>query len=351
MTFDAYSAAGCALVAGLLLLAFSIRRHAVVGGYAFTTCIFAGVAAALFFPQHFSAWRGYKLSGLIVPLIQIIMFGMGTTLSVADFARVLLVPRSVIIGVILHFGIMPTTGFLLTRLFGFQGELAAGIVLVGAMPSGVASNVITYLAGGNVPLSVTITAVSTLMSPFLSPLAVKYFAGQYVPISALQMMVEILKMIVLPIIAGLVANRLFLQRMRWLDRVLPIVSMAAICIIITIITSLSRDKLLSVAFALVAVVMLHNTAGYLLGYWSARLVGMVEADARTVAIEVGLQNAGMASGLAISVLHSSDAGLAAAIFGPWMNISGSALASWWRRRPATGRPSEAAVAVSGGGQR
>jgi BASS family bile acid:Na+ symporter len=215
----------------------------------------------------------------------------------------------------------------------------------------VASNVITYLAGGNVPLSVTITAVSTLMSPFLSPLAVKYFAGQYVPISALQMMVEILKMIVLPIIAGLVANRLFLQRMRWLDRVLPIVSMAAICIIITIITSLSRDKLLSVAFALVAVVMLHNTAGYLLGYWSARLVGMVEADARTVAIEVGLQNAGMASGLAISVLHSSDAGLAAAIFGPWMNISGSALASWWRRRPATGRPSEAAVAVSGGGQR
>lgn len=332
-TFDLYSILGCGVVAALLLMAWGIRRNRVLGGYAFTVSIFAGVAAALFFPRHFISWYGVKLSSLIVPLIQIIMFGMGTTLSVADFARVLVVPRSIIIGVILHFGIMPTTGFALTRLFGFQGEVAAGIVLVGAMPSGVASNVITYLAGGNVPLSVTITAVSTLLSPFLSPLAVKYFAGQYVPVNAVEMMWTILQMIVVPIVAGLVANRLFLRRAAWLHHVLPIVSMAAICIIITIITSLSRDKLLSVAFALIAVVMLHNLAGYLFGYWSARAVGMVEADARTIAIEVGLQNAGMASGLAISVLHSSDAGLAAAIFGPWMNISGSVLASWWRKRP------------------
>lgn len=334
MPLDTYAVTGFVVIAVLFVTAFLIRRHPTVGGFAFTVSIFGGVAAALFFPQHFISWRGVKLSTLILPLIQIIMFGMGTTLSVADFARVLAVPRSVVIGVVLHFGIMPTTGFVLTRLFGFQGELAAGIVLVGAMPSGVASNVMTYLAGGNVPLSVTITAVSTLMSPFLSPLAVKYFAGQYVPVDAVQMMLEILKMIVVPIIAGLLVNKLFFQRMRWLDRVLPIVSMAAICVILTIITSLSRDKLLSVAFALIAVVMLHNAAGYLLGYWSARLAGMVEADARTVAIEVGLQNAGMASGLAINVLHSSDAGLAAALFGPWMNISGSVLASWWRRRPA-----------------
>jgi bile acid:Na+ symporter, BASS family len=334
MSIDAYTATGCSLIAGLLVTAFLIRRHHLLGGYAFTVSILAGVMAALFFPHSFLVWGGFKLSNLIVPLIMLIMFGMGTTLSLSDFARVLLVPRSVLIGVTLHFVIMPTAGFLLTKLFGFEGELAAGIILVGAMPSGVASNVITYLSGGNVPLSVTITAVSTLMSPFLSPLAVKFFAGQYVPIDAVQMMVEILKMIVVPIIAGLVVNKQFYQRLRWLDRVLPIMSMAAICIIITIITSLSRDKLLSVAFALIAVVMLHNAAGYLLGYWSARTFGMVEADARTVAIEVGLQNAGMASGLAIGVLQSSDAALAAAIFGPWMNISGSVLASWWRRRPA-----------------
>jgi BASS family bile acid:Na+ symporter len=336
MAFDAYTATGCALILVLLVTAFTIRRSRVLGGFAFTVSIFAGVTSALFFPNDFITWNGFKLSRLIVPLIQIIMFGMGTTLSVADFARVLRVPRSVIIGVVLHFGIMPTTGFLLARAFGFQGELAAGIILVGAMPSGVASNVITYLAGGNVPLSVTITAVSTLLSPFLSPLAVKYFAGQYVPVSAIEMMLTILYMIVVPIVAGLIANKYFLYRFRWLNRVLPLVSMAAICVIITIITSLSRDKLLAVAFSLIAVVMLHNCAGYLLGYWSARLAGMVESDARTVAIEVGLQNAGMASGLAISVLHSSDAGLAAAIFGPWMNISGSVLASWWRRRPAGG---------------
>ena len=331
--FDPYNLAGCATIAGLLVLALSIRRSPIFGAYTFTVSIFAGVAAALFFPRLFITWNGFRLSALIVPLIQIIMFGMGTKLSVADFVRVLAFPRSIIIGVALHFVIMPTTGYALTRLFGFEGEVAAGIILVGAMPSGVASNVITYLAGGNVPLSVTITAVSTLLSPFLSPLAVKYLAGEYVPIDAMKMMWDILNMIVVPIVAGLVANRLFLQRMRGLDRVLPIVSMAAICIIITIITSLSRDKLLSIALSLIAVVALHNLAGYLFGYWSARGFGMVEADARTVAIEVGLQNAGMASGLAISVLHSSDAGLAAAIFGPWMNISGSVLASWWRKRP------------------
>jgi BASS family bile acid:Na+ symporter len=185
--------------------------------------------------------NGFRLSTLIVPLIQIIMFGMGTKLSIADFVRVLAF-RSIIIGVALHCH-HADDGSTLTRLFGFEGEVAAGIILVGALPSGVASNVITYLAGGNVPLSVTITAVSKLLSPFLSPLAVKYLAGQYVPIDAMKMMWDILNMIVVPIVAGLIANKLFLQRVRGLDRVLPIVSMAAICIIITIITSLSRDKL------------------------------------------------------------------------------------------------------------
>lgn len=345
-TFDPYNLVGCATIAGLLLLALWVRRSPMFGAYTFTVSIFAGVAAALFFPQWFITWNGFKLSALIVPLIQIIMFGMGTKLSIADFVRVLVVPRSIVIGVALHFIIMPATGYSLTRLFGFEGEVAAGIILVGAMPSGVASNVITYLAGGNVPLSVTITAVSTLLSPFLSPIAMKYLAGQFVAIDAMKMMWDILNMIVVPIVAGLIVNRLFLRRMRGLDKVLPVVSMTAICIIITIITSLSRDKLLSIALSLIAVVALHNLAGYLFGYWSARGFGMVEADARTVAIEVGLQNAGMASGLAISVLHSSDAALAAAIFGPWMNISGSVLASWWRKRPI-----EAPEQVGAGGVR
>jgi BASS family bile acid:Na+ symporter len=153
-----------------------------------------------------------------------------------------------------------------------------------------------------------------------------------VPISFAEMAISIVNMIILPIVAGLVVNRVFIGRLTWLKRALPVVSMAAICVIITIITSLSRDRLLAVAFGLIGTVVLHNSAGYLLGYWGARVFGLNETDSRTVSIEVGLQNAGMASGLAISVLRSSDAGLAAAIFGPWMNMSGSVLASWWRGR-------------------
>jgi BASS family bile acid:Na+ symporter len=172
----------------------------------------------------------------------------------------------------------------------------------------------------------------------MTPLAMEALAGRYVPISFTAMMLSIVNMIIVPIVAGLVVNRLLVGRIAWMHRVLPVVSMTAICIIIAIITSLSRDRLLAVAAALIAVVVLHNICGYVLGYWVARGLRLREPDARTVSIEVGLQNAGMASGLAISVLHSSDAGLAAAIFGPWMNISGSVLASWWRGR-RTAQPS------------
>jgi BASS family bile acid:Na+ symporter len=319
----------------VVLVGVAIRLGATerFSGLAFSVWIFAGVAAAMFFPHAFLTVGGYKLTNLIVPLIQIIMFGMGTTLSPADFARVLTMPWGTLAGSVLQFGVMPMSGFVLASAFGFQGEVAAGIVLVGAAPGGVASNVMTYLAGGNVPLSVTMTACSTLLSPVMTPLAMRVLAGRFVPIEFWPMMVSIFTMIIVPIVAGLVVNRLLRGR-AWMHRVLPIVSMAGIWAIITIITANSRDKLLSVALALVAVVVLHNAAGYVLGYFGARLLRLSERDARTVSIEVGLQNAGMASGLAISVLHSTDAGLAAAIFGPWMNVSGSILASFWRGRPS-----------------
>lgn len=329
--------AGGAVVAGFLALALAAHASAHFGPFAFTFSIFAFVAAALFYPWAFLTWNGFALSTLITPLIQIIMFGMGTTLSVADFARVLRVPRAVGIGIVLQFLVMPVAGYTLAGLFALEGEVAAGIVLVGASPGGVASNVITYLAGGNVPLSVTMTACSTLLSPVLTPLAMQQLAGRYVPISFVAMMWSIINMIILPVVAGLVANRLLMGRTTWLHRALPIVSMAAICFILAIITSLSRDRLIAVAASLIAVVVLHNCIGYVLGYFGARVLGLDERDARTVSIEVGLQNAGMASGLAIAVLRSSDAGLAPAIFGPWMNISGSLLASLWRKRlPPTG---------------
>lgn len=303
-------------------------------GFGFTLAVIVAVAVSMVWPQLFSRWGDFETKALIVPLIQLIMFGMGTTLSVADFGRVLRMPWAVFVGMLLQFAVMPFGAWAVTRGFGFEPEIAAGVILVGSCPGGVASNVITYLAGGNVPLSVTMTACSTLLSPLMTPLMMKLLAGALVPVSVSAMMLDILKMIVLPVAAGLVANRLLHGRARFIQGALPYVSMAGIAFIITIITSLSRDKLLQVAPLLILAVALQNAIGYLLGYTGARLLGLGERDARTVSIEVGLQNAGMASGLAISALKSAEAGLAAALFGPWMNASGSVLASFWRRRPA-----------------
>jgi BASS family bile acid:Na+ symporter len=302
-------------------------------GQGFTLAIVAAVVASLAWPERFSRWGDFETRTLIVPLIQLIMFGMGTTLSLADFVRVLRMPQAVGIGILLQFSVMPLVAWSLTQAFGFDAAVAAGVILVGACPGGVASNVITFLAGGNVPLSVTMTACSTLLSPLLTPLMMKLLAGTLVPVSVEALMLDILKMIVLPVAAGLVTNRLLHGRAPFLKAVLPFVSMAGIALILAIITSLSRDKLLQVAPLLILAVVLHNAIGYLLGYGGARLFGLGERDARTVAIEVGLQNAGMASGLAISALRNAESGLAAALFGPWMNASGSMLAAWWRRRP------------------
>jgi BASS family bile acid:Na+ symporter len=329
--FPLYS--GPAAVAAFAVLALSLRQRESTSGYSFTAWVFAFVTASLFYPEFFRTWDGYPLSRLIVPLIQVIMFGMGTSLSVADFARVARMPRPVFICMFLQFTVMPLTGYVLARVFAFEPQVAAGVVLIGACSAGVASNVMVYLAKGSIALSVTMTTCSTLLAPVMTPFAMKVLAGQYVPISFIDMMVEIIQMIILPIFGGLLFNKLLHGRIGWVDRALPVVSMAGICFIIAIITALSRDKLLQVGAQLILAAMLHNIIGYILGYLGARWFGLDEVVSRTVAFEVGLQNGGMASGLAINVLKSSDAALAPAIFGPWMNISGSALASYWRRKP------------------
>ena len=317
----------------LLALACSVSER--FRGLSFSAWVAVVLVATMFYPLMFRKWGPIELKVLIVPLIQLIMFGMGTMLSLADFARVLKMPRAIAIGMFLQFSIMPLLGAGFAMVFDFPPEVAAGVVLVGSCPGGVASNVMTFLARGNVALSVTMTACSTLASPLVTPLAVKFLAGQYVQIEFVTMMIGILKMIVAPILIGLVANRI-LQHLNlvgeWLERTLSIVAMSAICFVIGIIVSLSRDQLLSVGAALFVVAITHNALGYLLGYGGAWLLGLEETDRRTVAIEVGLQNGGMATGLATNVLQSTDAALAPAIFGPWMNISGSMLASWWRDR-------------------
>ncbi len=327
--------AGSLVVAGVALLATAAGVSTKARGFAFSLWVAAFVAAAMFFPNAFIRWGSLELKTLITPLIQLIMFGMGAMLSLSDFGRVLKMPKAVLVGLVLQFTVMPLFGAGLAAAFGLSGAVAAGVVLVGSCPGGVASNVMTFLSRGNVALSVTMTACSTLVSPLMTPLMMHLLARQYIRIPVADMMLTILQIILVPIVAGLIANAVLTKlnlRGAWLDRLLSWLAMGSICYIIAIITALSRDQLLAVGASLICAAVLHNAAGYLLGYWGAAAAGLDEAARRTVAIEVGLQNGGMASGLAVNVLKSSDAALAAAIFGPWMNISGSVLASWWRER-------------------
>jgi BASS family bile acid:Na+ symporter len=327
-----HSVAGPFVIAFFLLLALAFQGYEQLKGYSFTILIFAAVSTSLYYPQYFLVWGDFKLSGLIIPLLQIIMFGMGTSMSTDDFITIVKSPKGVIIGILSQFTIMPFLGFTLAHLSGLPPEIAAGIVLVGCSPSGLASNVMAYLAKANLALSITITSCTTLLAPFVTPLLMKLLAGAYIEINVVNMMWDISKMIILPIIVGLLFNKLLGSKASWLHKLMPQVSMLGIALIIVVITAAGRDSLLSIGPLLIIIVLLHNGFGYLLGYWSARAFKMSESDARTVAIEVGLQNAGLASGIAKTMGKIATIGLAAGVFGPVMNITGSMLASYWHKR-------------------
>jgi BASS family bile acid:Na+ symporter len=187
-----------------------------------------------------------------------------------------------------------------------------------------------YLAKANVALSITLTAVATILAPLITPLLMKVFAGAFVPIDFWAMMLSILKIVIVPILIGLIFNHFFHGKTPWLDKAMPLVSMISIALIITIITAAGRDNLLSIGLLLILAAIVHNLLGYLLGYWSCRALKMKEEDCRTIALEVGMQNGGLASGIALEMGKVATVGLAPAVFGPWMNISGSSLAIWWR---------------------
>jgi bile acid:Na+ symporter, BASS family len=330
---DVHQYAGWLLMAFFLLIALAIRRYELLKGYSFTIMIFAAVSLSMYYPQYFVSVGDFKFSRLIVPLMQIIMFGMGTGLSVGDFLGVVKMPRGVIAGVTCHYIIMPLVAFAITRIFSFPDEVSAGIILIGSCPNGLASNVMTYLARANLALSVTLTAISTFIAPFVTPLFMQLLAGQYVEINFWNMVWDITKIVIIPVTAGLVFNRFLHGRFKILDEIMPPVSMIGIGLIIVVITAAGRDGLLVVGGYLILAVLIHNLSGYFLGYWSARLLRMQEKDCRTIAIEVGLQNAGLGSSLALAMGKLSTVGLAPAIFAPLMNITGSSLALWWRARP------------------
>jgi len=325
-----FSEAGPFMVLFFLFLAFGIRGTDRFKGLSFTVLIFAAVSLSMYYPQSFIQIGDFQLKKLIVPLLQVIMFGMGTAMSFNDFYGVIRMPKGVFIGLICQFSIMPVLGFTLATLFNFPAEIAAGVVLIGSSPSGLASNVMAYLAKANIALSVTLTAVATLIAPFMTPILMKYLAGSFVPIDFVSMMISIVKIVILPIALGLIFNHFFHGKAKWLDKTMPIISMGGIALIIMIITAAGRDDLLTIGILLIIAAIIHNLMGYLLGYWGCRLLKMKEQDCRTIALEVGMQNGGLASGIALEMGKISTVGLAPAIFGPWMNISGSSLATWWR---------------------
>jgi BASS family bile acid:Na+ symporter len=325
--------AGLLIMAFFALLAVGFSGYKALSSYVFTASIFAGVALALYYPQYFLQIGNFKLTALIIPLIQLIMFGMGTSMSIGDFAEVVKSPKGVMVGVSAQLCIMPLMGFVLAKVSNFPPEIAAGIVLIGCSPSGVASNVMAYLAKANLALSITITSISTLLAPFITPLLMKFLAGEFIEIDVLDMMWSIIKMIILPLGAGILLNRLRGDKAKWMDRALPVISMLGIGLIIVVITAAGRDSLLDIGGVLMLLVLVHNLFGYTLGYWYARLLRLNEQDSRTIALEVGMQNGGLASGIANSLGKIATMGLAPAVFGPLMNITGSILASYWHKRP------------------
>ena len=328
------AATGPAVVGFLVSLAIGGLGVPRLRQLAFTIWIFASVAVSMYYPQYFQRAGDFEFTRLIVPLIQIIMFGMGTAMSLKDFAGVVKMPKGVFVGLACQFTIMPLVGLTLAWTFDFPAEIAAGIVLIGSVSGGVASNVMAYIAKANLALSITMTAIATLVAPLMTPLLMRLLANQFVPIDFVSMMISVAKIVLVPIVLGLLFNKVMHGRAKWLDRTMPLVSMAGIAVVLTIIVASGRDALLDIGLLLFLAAIMHNAIGYVLGYWGCRLIGLDEQSCRTISLEVGMQNGGLATGIAVEMGKVATVGLAPAIFGPWMNISGSALANWWRRNDA-----------------
>jgi BASS family bile acid:Na+ symporter len=271
------------------------------------------------------------LKPAILPLLGLVMFGMGVTLTFNQFAAVLRRPGLVGLGLALQFGVMPLAAWSIGRTMGFPPELLAGLILVGTAPGGTASNLVCYLAKGDVALSITLTTASTLGAVLMTPALTWLYLGERVPVPALEMLISIAQVVLAPVALGLLVNRWLGARIGPLKAVFPLISVAAIVLIIAIIVALNAGNLAHVGAAVVIAVILHNGIGLAAGYWIARLLGRDETTARTLAIEVGMQNSGLAVALAVKFFGPAAA-LPGAVFSIWHNLSGAALASWWSRR-------------------
>lgn len=271
-----------------------------------------------------------ELSAYIVPLLGVVMFGMGLTLSAADFQAVLRRPREVAIGVVAQYLIMPLVGYALARLLDLPPEIAVGVILVGSCPGGTASNVMTYLARGDVALSVAMTTASTLLAPFLTPLWMLLLASRWIPVNAASLFWSIVNVVILPVVAGLIVKGLFRRPAEAAVKALPLVSVAAIVTIVAAVVAANRDPLATSGLSIILVVILHNLFGLALGYLAARSVGLTLSKRKALAIEVGMQNSGL--GAALAAAHFTPlVAVPSAIFSVWHNLSGALLAYVFRR--------------------
>ncbi|UJF23793.1 bile acid:sodium symporter family protein [Suttonella sp. R2A3] len=282
--------------------------------------------AGFFFPDLFT-----PLKSLIVPALGVVMFGMGLTLKVEDFAEIAKRPRQVLVGLAAQFVIMPLLALLLVRVFNLDPAVALGVILVGCCPGGTSSNVITFLAKGDVALSVTITSFSTVLAPLLTPLLLQFYAGELIDIELLSMMITVAKIVLLPIILGVIVHRLLGEKIQPAIDVLPLVSVVAIVLIVAIVVALSHTKIAESGLLIFAVVVLHNILGYALGYLLARFNGFSYAQQRAIMVEVGMQNSGLGAALA-SKYFTPEAAVPSALFSVWHNISGALLASFCAKK-------------------
>ena len=279
-------------------------------------------AVALFLPKIF-LWVTPNIS----LLLGVIMFGMGMTLKFRDFQEIFKSPRDVLAGALAQFTIMPALAYCLAKIFSLPPELAAGVILVGTCPGGTSSNVMTYLAKGNVALSVSMTMLTTILAPIITPLLTWWLVGEWIQVSLSAMIISICQIVILPIILGIAANTFFSDTVKKFTKILPLISITAIILIVGGVVAVNAQKLMAVGLIIGGVVMLHNLLGYFFGFIIARLLKMDLSKSKAISIEVGMQNSGLATSLAI--LHfGAAAAIPGAIFSVWHNISGSIAANF-----------------------
>lgn len=287
--------------------------------FAIWVLIFAVVS--YFFPEYFKFLAAY-----ISIMLGIVMFGMGLTLRPRDFSEVFTRPFEVLIGIVGQFVLMPVIAYGLCTLLGLPPEIAVGVILVGCCPGGTASNVMTFLGKGDVPLSVTISACTTLLAPLVTPALIYVFAHQWVEVDPMSMFLSIVNIVIIPIVGGVVVNAFFGKIVRPVVPALPLVSVVAIVAIVCAVVSVSQQQIASTGLLIFAVVVLHNCLGLAFGYVLAKFFKLSLPKRKALSIEVGMQNSALGVALAMTYFNPLSA-VPSAIFSVWHNISGPILAT------------------------